>query len=110
MIEQLRQTLHDGKTESQSSASIAGRVVQLHVFFEYRLQCILGHADSCIPDFDSNVVTATSAADQYAAGLGVADSVGDEVVDDTREQTAVGTRQIRSGHHAQLQPFVLGSR
>ena len=81
MAQQISQALHDGQTETEATAALAGRIVELMELREDRVKLPLGDAGAGVPNLDAQLVAAPPAAEQDLAPLGVFHRVREQVAD-----------------------------
>ena len=81
MAQQIPQALHDGETEAEATAVLAGRIVELMEFREDRAKLLLGDAGAGVPNLNAQLVAAPPAAEQDLAALGMFHCVREQVAD-----------------------------
>src|ERR1035437_5365430 len=100
MAQQVRQSLHDEKTESEAAASFAHRVVDLMVLFEDCVNFLAGDADSGVPDLNAHHSLVSTAAEQYFAGLRIFQRIREQVADHLLEQARIAVYPKAARHRA----------
>ena len=103
MVERQRQAAHDGEAEAEALPAVLARLAPLE-FVEDRVAPLLGNSRAGVPDLDRPAPVARAAADQHAAAAGVAQAVGDQVLDDPSEQQRIGRHPAPRAEMSELQP------
>ena len=107
MVERLGEAADDG--QAQAKSRLARRVAVLALeFLEDRLAPVFGNAGSRVADLHQHMVAAPPRPDQHAAVRGIAQGVGEQVLQDAAEHQRVGTHHAARGENAQLQSALLG--
>src|SRR5690349_7859172 len=86
MIEELREALDDGEPQSEAFPPVALRIVQLVELLKDLIVTIGRNTLPRIPDFDADIRTSAPAPEQDTPCIRVADSVGNQIANQTREQ------------------------
>ena len=107
VAEQIRQAMHDGKTEAEAAAALTRGVVELVILLEDRLQLPGRDAIAGIADLDGEAASAPPAAEQDLAALGVFQGVRKQVADHLLQQSRIAAYRKAAGDHAQSKTFCL---
>src|ERR1700733_14294230 len=89
MAQQIGQTLHDRKTETDAFAAFARRIVELMELLENRRELLGRDANASVPHFEAQLVAAAPTPKQDLARFGVFDRVRDQVADHLCEQSRI---------------------
>src|SRR3954471_5497911 len=88
MAQYISQSLHDGETQPETSQLSVLR--GLKMFFENARHLCTHNPDTAVPDLDADFVTGTTAAQQNATAIGVADRIRNQIADHFRDHALVG--------------------
>ncbi len=107
MVERLGEAADDGQTQAKSR--LARRVAVLALeFLKHRLAPVLGNAGPGVADLHQHMVAAHPRPDQHAAVRGIAQGVGDQVLQDAAQHQRIGAHHAARSENAQLQSAFLG--
>src|SRR5580704_5442655 len=101
MAQKVPQALHDGETEAEATASLAGGIAELMVLLENRLKLLVGDADSRVPDLDAQHSLPSTATEEHLAAPGVFQGVRQQVTEHLLEQPRIAVDRKAAGDHTQ---------
>ncbi|MNJ36380.1 hypothetical protein D3C77_311660 [compost metagenome] len=109
MAQQVRQLLHDGQAQARARLVHRG-AGQAHELAEDRLTVRLGDAAPGVADQNPHPLAVAPGPDQHPAPVGVADGVGDQVLQHGAQQVAVRGDPQAGRRRRQRQPLGAGDR
>ena len=110
MVEHPAHAVGDGEPEPQSLLAllVAGGLVQAAELLEDLRLLGFRYPRARVPHLDGEAPPLAAAAQQHAAFLGVADGVGEEVLDDPAQHLGVAVDPGAGRYHHQVEAAVLG--
>ena len=108
MPEDAGQAIADRQAESQAFLAPGRRLIQPLKFVEDPRALFRGDAGAGVPHLDAHLVAEPPRAQQHAALAGVAQRVGEKVLQDPAQQLRVAAHRQRRRRHAQSQATLLG--
>ncbi|MNV48407.1 hypothetical protein D3C71_1403110 [compost metagenome] len=109
MAEQTADPLHDRQTQP-GPAFLVHAVIQPAEFFEDLALQALRYTGALVVHFDAQLTAIAAAAEQHAPARGVAQRVGEEVLQDAAQQRFIAHHHRTRIHPVQLQAAAVGSQ
>ena len=109
VAEDAADTLDDRQAEAETAGDLGALIEPLELL-EDHLLLALGDAEAGVEHLDREAAAMVADADEDAAFRRVLDRVGDEVLDEAAQQTAVGAHPQGRGHDAEIEVAVAGDR
>ena len=106
MIEQAGQAAYDG--QAQARARLVHGARQTHELAEDGFVVGVGNAAPGVADEQLHRPAPSTRPHQHPAGIRIADSVGQQILQHGTQQVAVGRDPQAAGHHGQVQTLGLG--
>src|SRR5262245_16908991 len=105
MVEHAPDALHDRQPKAETARHL-GTLVEAVEFAEDQPPLRSWNAEAGVVHLDAQPAARAPAADQDATAWRVFNGVGDQVLQQPPQQTAVGTDRERAWHEPQLEAFL----
>ena len=107
MAEDPAQAVSDCQAETQAFLGAGLVAVQALELLEDHLALVLGNARAAVPDLQTQLPALAPRTEQYAAS-GIAEGVGEEVLQHPAQQLGVAVHGQGAGHHAEVHALLGG--
>ncbi len=105
MPEKLRDAPNNGKAEPDTPTRPRRRLRDLGIPSENRLELVVGNAHARIPNLEPQIGAAMPASHDDFPRFRIFHGIGEEILDNPREQARIASNNGSSGDDAQLQTF-----
>ena len=109
MVQQVGQPADEPQPEAQAGAAFFGAAVELAEVVEDPALIGLGNAGAAVPDLEPHDPAVPAASDEDAPLVGIANRIGNQIVEDPFEQAGVAAHHQVRRHEPQLEPLFIGN-